>query len=269
MNETGYRNLMKLASIAQTAGFYYRPRIDRKLLFAHQEGLLALTACLHGEIPWTITHHGLDKAKEKALDLQKVFGDRLYFEIQENGIPEQRTVNDGLLELGNDLDIKVVATNDCHYLNQDESYAHEVLLCIQTSKTINDPNRFRFSTDELYFKSPDVMAKQFSYCPEALANTLEVADRCNLELEFNENHFPIFPVPENESLESLFEKACRDGLDIRLEHLRSLQEVSKELEQQYQERLEMEIGVIQEMGFSGYFLIVADFINWAKSQKIT
>ncbi|MCW5207492.1 PHP domain-containing protein, partial [Desulfobulbus sp. US2] len=230
MNETGYRNLMKLASIAQTAGFYYRPRIDRKLLFAHQEGLLALTACLHGEIPWTITHHGLDKAKEKALDLQKVFGDRLYFEIQENGIPEQRTVNDGLLELGNDLDIKVVATNDCHYLNQDESYAHEVLLCIQTSKTINDPNRFRFSTDELYFKSPDVMAKQFSYCPEALANTLEVADRCNLELEFNENHFPIFPVPENESLESLFEKACRDGLDIRLEHLRSLQEVSKELE---------------------------------------
>ncbi len=268
MNETGYRNLMKLASIAQTAGFYYRPRIDRKLLFAHQEGLLALTACLHGEIPWTITHQGLDKAKEKALSLQKVFGDRLYFEIQENGIPEQRTVNDGLLELGNDLDIKVVATNDCHYLNQEESYAHEVLLCIQTSKTINDANRFRFSTDELYFKSPEVMAQQFSYCPEALANTLEVADRCNLELKFGDNHFPIFPVPENESLESLFEKACRDGLDIRLEHLRSLQEVSKELEQQYQERLDMEIGVIQEMGFSGYFLIVADFIGWAKSKSI-
>jgi DNA polymerase-3 subunit alpha len=268
INETGYRNLMKLASIAQTQGFYYKPRIDRKLLYAHQEGLIALTACLHGEIPWTITHHGLDKAREKTLELQQVFGDRLYFEIQENGIPEQRTVNDGLLELGNDLGIKVVATNDCHYLNQNESYAHEVLLCIQTSKTINDANRFKFSTDELYFKSPEVMAEQFSYFPEALANTLEVADRCNLELEFNENHFPIFPVPENESLESLFEKACRDGLDERLDHLRSLQEVSPELEQQYQDRLNMEIGVIQEMGFSGYFLIVADFINWAKSKDI-
>ncbi|WYD80575.1 MAG: DNA polymerase III subunit alpha [Candidatus Electrothrix gigas] len=268
MNETGYRNLMKLASIAQTKGFYYKPRIDRKLLFAHQEGLIALTACLHGEIPWTITHHGLDKAKVKALELQQVFGDRLYFEIQENGIPEQRTVNDGLMELGNDLGVKLVATNDCHYLNQEESYAHEVLLCIQTSKTINDANRFKFSTDELYFKPPDVMAKQFSYCPEALANTLEVADRCNLKLEFKENHFPIFPVPEGESLETLFEKACRDGLEQRLEHLRSLQEVSPELEQQYRDRLEMEIGVIQEMGFSGYFLIVADFINWAKSQKI-
>jgi DNA polymerase-3 subunit alpha len=268
MNETGYRNLMKLASVAQTAGFYYRPRIDRKLLFAHQEGLIALTACLHGEIPWTIAHKGMDQARERTLELQQVFGDRLYFEIQENGIPEQRTVNDGLMELGNDLGIKVVATNDCHYLNREESYAHEVLLCIQTSKTINDANRFKFSTDELYFKPPEVMAKQFSYCPEALANTLEVADRCNLELEFNDHHFPIFPVPEGESLESLFEKACRDGLDERLDHLRSLQEVSPDLEQQYQERLNMEIGVIQEMGFSGYFLIVADFINWAKSKKI-
>ncbi len=268
MNETGYRNLMKLASIAQTKGFYYKPRIDRKLLFAHQEGLIALTACLHGEIPWTITHHGLDKAKVKALELQQVFGDRLYFEIQENGIPEQRTVNDGLMELGKDLGIKLVATNDCHYLNREEAYAHEVLLCIQTSKTINDANRFKFSTDELYFKPPEVMAKQFSYYPEALANTLEVADRCNLELEFKDHHFPIFPVPEGESLESLFEQACRDGLEQRLDHLRSLQEVSSDLEQQYRERLDMEIGVIQEMGFSGYFLIVADFINWAKSQKI-
>ncbi|XOF35060.1 MAG: DNA polymerase III subunit alpha [Candidatus Electrothrix sp. YB6] len=268
MNATGYRNLMKLASIAQTEGFYYKPRIDRRLLFAHHEGLIALTACLHGEIPWTIAHKGMDQAREKALELQQVFGDRLYFEIQENGIPEQKTVNNGLMELGSDLGIKLVATNDCHYLNREESYAHEVLLCIQTSKTINDANRFRFSTDELYFKPPEVMAKQFSYCPEALTNTLEVADRCDLELKFGDHHFPIFPVPESESLESLFEQACRDGLEQRLEHLRSLQEVPPELEQQYRDRLEMEVGVIQEMGFSGYFLIVADFINWAKSQKI-
>ncbi|MBW2328235.1 MAG: DNA polymerase III subunit alpha [Deltaproteobacteria bacterium] len=268
MNRTGYQNLMKLASIAQTEGFYYKPRIDQKLLFEHQEGLIALTACLHGEIPWRITHNDMDGARKKALELQQVFGDRLYFEIQENGITEQKVANKGLIQLADELGIKLVATNDCHYLNRDESYAHEVLLCIQTGKTITDPKRFRFSTDELYFKSPDEMARQFSYCPEALANTLEVADRCDLDLTFGEHHFPIFPVPENESLETLFEKSCWDGLEIRLDHLRELRKVSPELEQQYRDRLTMEIGVIQEMGFSGYFLIVADFINWAKSKQI-
>ncbi len=268
MNKTGYQNLMKLASIAQTEGFYYRPRIDQDVLFEHQEGLLALTACLHGEIPWRITHNDMDGARKKALELQQVFGDRLYFEIQENGITEQKTANEGLMKLGKEIGVKLVATNDCHYLNRDESYAHEVLLCIQTSRTINDPKRFRFSTDELYFKSPDEMARQFSYCPEALANTVEVAERCNLELEFGEHHFPIFPVPEGESLETMFEKGCWDGLQERLDHLRELQEVPPELEQQYRDRLTMEIGIIQEMGFSGYFLIVADFINWAKSKQI-
>ncbi|MGX9728382.1 MAG: DNA polymerase III subunit alpha [Candidatus Electronema sp. VV] len=268
MNEDGYRNLMKLASVAQTAGFYYKPRIDRKLLAAHHEGLIALSACLHGEVPWLISHSGMDAARQKALELQQLFGDRLYFEVQENGIPEQTKVNVGLQELGNDLGIKLVATNDCHYLNKDEAYAHEVLLCIQTSKVISDPGRFKFSTDELYFKPPDVMARQFSWCPEALSNTMEVAERCDLKLKFGENHFPIFPVPAGESLESLFEHACRDGLEQRLALLRELQEVSSELEAQYRERLEMEIKVIQKMGFSGYFLIVADFINWAKSKGI-
>ena len=268
MNKTGYQNLMKLASIAQTQGFYYKPRIDQQLLGKYQEGLLALTACLHGEIPWLITHNSMDAARDKAGQLQQIFGDRLYFEIQENNIAEQRIANDGLMELSNELDIKLVATNDCHYLNRDESYAHEVLLCIQTGKTINDPKRFRFSTDELYFKSPDEMTRQFSYCPEAVTNTLEVAERCNLELEFKEHHFPIFPVPENESLETLFEKSCRKGLKKRLDHLHELQEVTPELEKQYRDRLTMEIEIIQKMGFSGYFLIVADFINWAKSRKI-
>ncbi len=268
MNRAGYQNLMKLASIAQTDGFYYRPRIDQKVLFEHQEGLLAMTACLHGEIPWRISHGDMDGARNKARELQSVFQDRLYFEIQENGIEEQKTVNQGLMELGSELGVKLVATNDCHYLNREESYAHEVLLCIQTGRTINDPKRFRFSTDELYFKSPEEMAAQFSYCPEAVTNTLEVAERCNLELEFGQHHFPIFPVPEDESLESLFEKASREGLEERLAHLRELQEVSPELEQQYRDRLDMEIGIIQEMGFSGYFLIVADFINWAKSKDI-
>jgi DNA polymerase-3 subunit alpha len=268
MNEDGYRNLMKLASVAQTEGFYYKPRISRRLLADHHEGLLALSACLHGEVPWLISHSGMDAARQKALELQQLFGDRLYFEVQENGIPEQTKVNTGLQELGHELGIKLVATNDCHYLNKDEAYAHEVLLCIQTSKTISDPGRFKFSTDELYFKPPEVMARQFSWCPEALSNTMEVAERCDLQLKFGEHHFPIFPVPKGESLESLFEHACRDGLEKRLALLRELQEVSPDLEAQYRERLEMEISVIQRMGFSGYFLIVADFINWAKSKGI-
>ncbi len=268
MNETGYKNLMKLATIAQTEGFYYKPRIDQEAIADHQEGLIALTACLHGEIPWRIAHNDSEGARNKAVELQKIFGDRLYFEIQENGIAEQTVVNEGLMSLGKELGIKLVATNDCHYLGREESYAHEVLLSIQTGKTINDPKRFRFSTDELYFKSPDEMAERFSYCPEAISNTIEVAERCNLELSFGAHHFPIFPVPENESLESLFEKACWDGLTVRLDHLRELQEVSPELEQQYKDRLTMEIGVIRTMGFAGYFLIVADFITWAKKEKI-
>ena len=268
MNETGYRNLMKLATIAQTEGFYFKPRIDFPAIRDHQEGLIALTACLHGEIPWRITHNDPDGAREKALELREIFGDRLYFEIQENGIAEQKVANEGLMELGRELGIKLVATNDCHYLERDESYAHEVLLSIQTGKTINDPKRFKFSTDQLYFKSPDEMTAQFSYCPEAVANTLEVAERCQLELSFGDHHFPIFPVPEGETLESVFEAACRQGLEERLAHLRELREVPAELEKQYRDRLDMEIGVIREMGFSGYFLIVADFINWAKQQKI-
>jgi DNA polymerase-3 subunit alpha len=268
MNAAGYANLMKLASLAQTKGFYYRPRIDRQTLYAHQEGLIVLTACLKGEIPWRITHNDANGARARALELQKVFGDRLYLEIQENGIPEQTVANQGLMALAEELGIKLVATNDCHYLTKQESYAHEVLLCIQTGKTINDPNRFRFNTNELYFKSGDEMAAQFAYCPQALANTLEVAERCDLQLEFKDHHFPIFPLNEGETLDAVFGDACWKGLKMRLDHLHEMEQVSAETETTYKERLTYEIGVIQKMGFSGYFLIVADFINWAKQQKI-
>ncbi len=267
-DRTGYQNLMKLASIAQTEGFYYRPRIDKEVLAAHHEGLIALSACLQGEIAYRIVHNDPDGARRSALELQALFGDRLYFELQENDIPEQKIANTGLMELAADLGIKLVATNDCHYLNREESFAHEVLLCIQTSRTINDPARFRFSTDELYFKSPEEMAERFSYCPEAVANTLEVAERCNLELEFGRHYFPVFPVPEGETLESLFERACWEGLEERLAHVRELEGLTPEQERQYRDRLAMEIEVIQTMGFAGYFLIVADFITWAKQQQI-
>jgi len=268
MNYTGYKNLMKLASTAQFEGFYYKPRIDMEILAEHNEGLIALTACLHGHIPWLIKQNDMAAAEEKAREYLNIFGDRLYFELQENSIPEQKIVNQGLVSLGKKMGVKVVATNDCHYLNQDESHAHEVLLCIQTQRTINDPSRFRFSADEFFFKSPELMNEMFAEHPEAIATSVEIAERCNLEIELDNYYFPIFPVPESETLESMFGKACRDGLAERFEAMRAAGTFSVEKERQYKERLEMEIGVIIEMGFSGYFLIVADFINWAHSRNI-
>jgi len=268
MNLTGYRNLMKLATAAQTEGFYYKPRIDDEILRERQEGLIALSACLHGEVTWRLTHNDREGARRRALALKELFGDRFYLELQKNGIPEQEVANEGLLSLGKELDIKVVATNDCHYLNKNEAYAHEVLLCIQTGKTITDPKRFRFSSDDLYFKSPEEMTRNFSMHPEALQNTLEVAERCNLEIEFGKHYFPRFPVPEGESLESLFARACEEGMVQRLNQMRKTGTFSEEIEKMYRERLKMEISVIQQMGFAAYFLIVADFINWAKKQKI-
>ena len=268
MDAVGYGNLMRLTSLAQTKGFYYRPRIDLPTLYQHQEGLIVLTACLHGEIAWRLTHNDPDGARRRAIELKKVFGDRFYLELQENGIAEQTIANQGMMALAEELGIKLVATNDCHYLHQEESFAHEVLLCIQTGRTINDPARFRFPTDKLYFKSPSEMAAQFHYCPQAVSNTLEVASRCNLELRFGEAHFPIFPVGEGESLDSIFARSCWDGLKTRLDEMDELAPVTAETRTAYKDRLTLEIDVIQKMGFSGYFLIVADFITWAKKQKI-
>ena len=268
MNHTGYKNLMKLAGIAQFEGFYYKPRIDMESLAAHSEGVIALTACLHGQVPYLIHKNDMDGARKKAQELYDIFGDRLYFEMQENNIPDQQIVNDGLKQLAAEMNIKLVATNDCHYLNQDEAHAHEVLLCIQTGKTITDPKRFRFSTEEFYFKSPDTMRRQFAHCPESIATTTEIAERCNLEIDFGDYHFPKFPVPKGESLETMFAKACRDGLKLRFKTMTETGTFTPEVEKQYTERLEYEIDIINTMGFPGYFLIVADFINWAQDHDI-
>lgn len=268
MDRTGYQNLMKLATIAQLEGFYYKPRIDRQLLTEHHAGLIAFTACLHGEIPHLLNSGNLQTARQKALELKEIFGDRLYLEMQENGIPEQTRVNKALQELSAELSIPLVATNDCHYLNRDEAEAHAVLLCIQTGKTINDSNRFKFSTDQLYFKTQAEMIESFAFCPAAITATREIVARCNLELEFTEHHFPVFPLPAGETLDSLFEKQSRAGLEERLKTIRDKKGLSPELEKQYRDRLDMEIKVIKAMDFPGYFLIVADFINWAKDQKI-
>ena len=268
MNHTGYQNLMKMASIAQFEGFYYRPRIDKEVLEKYNEGIIALTACLHGEIPYLIGKNDFDGARKKASELHDIFGDRLYFEIQENGIPKQTPVNKGLIQLGKEMGIKIVATNDCHYLNCEEAHAHEILLCIQTGKTINDPKRFRFATDEFYFKSQETMEKSFTYCPESIATSREITDRCNLEIEFGNYYFPNFKVPDGESLDSLFVSSCWDGLKSRFSEMRTAGTFSAEVEKTYTKRLQTEIDVILQMGFTGYFLIVADFINWAIDQDI-
>ena len=269
MNKTGYQNLMKLASIAQMEGFHYKARIDKELLEQYNEGLIALTACLHGEIPFLLQEKkGYDKAREAALYYHNLFGDRLYFELQENGLPEQTVVNQGLLKLSKDLGIPLVATNDCHYLNKDEKFAHELLLCIQTGKTILDEKRFRFSTDELYFKAPAEMHRSFNDRPEAIANTVKIAERCNLELEFGDHHFPIFPVPEGETLDTMFDHDVRLGFNRRMEVIRKREGFTEKDEKIYRDRLDMETEVIKTMGFPGYFLIVADFINWSKEHEI-
>ncbi|SDO84669.1 DNA polymerase III subunit alpha [Desulforhopalus singaporensis] len=268
MNHTGYQNLMKMASIAQFEGFYYKPRIDMEVLRENNEGIIALTACLHGQVPYLIHKNDMNGAREKARELQDIFGDRLYLEMQENGIPDQQPVNDGLKQLSSELGIKLVATNDCHYLNKEEAHAHELLLCIQTGKTINDPNRFRFSTDEFYFKSPETMKKAFAHCPESIETTQEIVDRCDLEINFGDYYFPDFPVKEGESLESMFTTACWEGLKFRFSEMREAGTFSAEVEKTYTERLKTEIDVISTMGFPAYFLIVADFINWAKDNDI-
>ena len=268
MNYTGYQNLMKLAGIAQFEGFYSRPRIDMEVLESHNEGLICLSACLHGEVPWFVVHKGLAAAREKALKYRNIFGDRFYLEIQENSIPEQKVANKGLVKIAEELGIKLVATNDCHYLNREDAHAHEVLLCIQTGKTINDPKHFCFSSDTFYFKSPEEMQQSFRAYPEAVANTREVAERCNLEIDLEGYHFPEFPVPEGETLESMFVNACWDGLKERFAAMRVAGTFSKEVEEQYKKRLEFELDIINSMGFPGYFLIVADFINWAIDHDI-
>ena len=268
MDHTGYKNLMKLASIAQFEGFYYKPRIDMEVLKKHNEGIIALSACLHGQIPYLIHKNDFSSARKKAKELQDIFGDRLYFELQENGIGDQQPVNDGMKKLASEMGVKLVATNDCHYLNREEAHAHEILLCIQTGKTINDPKRFRFSTDEFYFKSPEVMKKSFSHCPESIATTQEITDRCNLEINFDDYYFPNFPVEDGETLDSMFQKACWDGLEKRFNEMRLAGTYSEEVDTTYRDRLKMEIDVISTMGFPAYFLIVADFIVWAKEHDI-
>ena len=268
-NLQGYRNLCRLVSIGYKEGFYRRPRIDKEVLAEHGEGLIVLSACLKGELASLCGRNRMEEALAVAREFERMFPGRYYIELQENGIPEQTVANRRLLEVARELNLPVVATNDCHYLNREDAKAHEVLLCIQTGKTMGDPTRMRFSTEEFYVKSPEEMAAAFHYAPDAVANTALVAARCNLELDFSTYHFPLYTPSEDKSLEQCLEEETFAGLDSRLAAIRNCRPGFSEADQQaYRDRLRVELDCIKQMGFAGYFLIVADFINWAKDHGI-
>jgi len=267
-NNEGYRNLCKLASIAQLKGFYYKPRIDKDVLKKYAGGLIGLSACLHGEIPRLIKKNQIEKADEAAIFFSKVFGeDNFYLEVQKNGIELQDRVNHALLGMSQRLSLPLVATNDCHYLNREDSKAHEVLLCIQTGHTINDKDRFRFSTDQLYFKSQQEMIASFNDFPGAIEHTIEIANRCNnIEFDFKTYHFPQFVNPSGQTVDKVFEQKVKDGYNQRW---KIISKKNPGLDKTvYDQRLEYEISIINDMEFPGYFLIVADFINYAKNNNI-
>src|SRR5436190_3192189 len=265
-NQDGYRHLCRLVSAGFQEGFHYKPRVDKELLRELGGGLIALSGCLRGEVAHSFVTGQPEKARAAAEELARIFDGRFYIEIQDNRLPAQERVNAELVRLARELGLPIVGTNDCHYLQPEDAAAHEVLLCIQTGKTFSDERRWKFETDQLYVKDAAEMAAAFAHVPEAVANTLEIARRCNLELT-EERQFPGYRVPEGETLEAVLERGVRAGLDERLNEARTLGwDVARE--PLYEERARVELAIITSMGFAGYFLIVADFINWAKNQGI-
>ncbi|HIQ67166.1 MAG TPA: DNA polymerase III subunit alpha [Candidatus Faecousia excrementigallinarum] len=258
-DRTGYENLCYLVSQAYLKGFYGKPRVDLKLLRERHEGLIALSACLAGAIAEDLLQEDYDAARSYALELKDIFGeDNFYLELQDHGIPEQRAVNQGIMRLSRELNLPLVVTNDAHYLRREDSVIQDVLLCIQTGKTVDDPKRMKFQTDEFYLKSEEELRQLFPNCPEAFENTEKIAQRCNLDFEFHKYHLPSFPVPEGYTNEEFFRKLCEDGFAQRYENPPA----------EYRERLEYEIGVISRMGYVNYYLIVWDFIRYAKEAGI-
>ncbi|MBI3246208.1 MAG: DNA polymerase III subunit alpha [Deltaproteobacteria bacterium] len=269
MNLEGYQNLCRLVSAGYQEGFYHKPRVDKELLREHNKGILALSGCLSGEVARAMLVGKEQLAREVAQEYAAIFDDRFYIEIQANHLPEQEKINPALIELARELSLPLVATNDCHYLKAEDAEAHEVLLCVQSGKVWSDEKRWKFGTNQLYVKSSEEMIAEFFHCPEAVANTLEVAKRCELELKFNNFYFPIFAVPKEETLEEVLDREADQGLTARFAQIRANGlEISEEKEQVYRDRLTFELRTIKDMGFAGYFLIVADFIGYAKSQGI-
>ena len=258
-DRTGYENLCYLVSEAFLHGFYGKPRVDLELLEAHHEGLIALSACLAGAIPQALMNEDYDKARATALELSRIFGqDNFYLEMQDHGIAAQRPVNQGIQRLARETGLPMVITNDAHYLRKEDADIQDVLLCIQTGKSVDDLNRMRFETQEFYLKSEEELRSLFPGCDEAFENTVKIAERCNVEFTFHEYHLPAYPVPEGYTNEEYFRKLCYEGF----------QERYPDAPEEYRERMEYEIKVISSMGYVNYYLIVWDFIHYAKSEGI-
>jgi len=271
-NYTGYKNLIKLSSAGYLEGFYYRPRIDKELLREHSEGLVCLSACLASEVASYLRHDQYAAAREVAGEYLELFGpERYWLELQDHGIPEQKGVNDLTVKLGRELGVGLVATNDCHYLRPEDHFAHDVLICIQTGKTVHNRGTDRLSyTPQHYLKSREEMARLFDWMPEAVENTVAVTERCEFAFEKQSLHLPEFPVPAGFTLDDYFEKVAWDGFKERLPELRREAEAGRLRHsiETYHERLEREIKIIHEMGYSGYFLITWDFIRYAHDSNI-
>ena len=266
-NIQGYKNLIKLTTAGYLEGFYYRPRVDKEILSKYSEGLIGMSACLNGEIPRLLLKGDRDGAKSVAEEYRRIFGDEnFYLEIMENRLPDQKIANTELIRISKELSIPLVATNDCHYLNREDAEAHDVLLCIQTGKTINDDDRMRFKTDEFYFKSSEEMKQNFNYCPEALDNTVKIAERCNLTLNFENIFLPHFEINREETLDEYLRKKAKSGLEKLMPVI--LRGQNGKLRDRYEKRLNGELEIIKSMGFAGYFLIVSDFVNYAKGGNI-
>ena len=258
-NMTGYSNLIKMVSKSYVEGFYYKPRVDMEELRQHSEGIIALSACLAGDVSQALMDRNYEKAKRLTLEYRDIFGkDNYFLEIQDHNLPEQKEVNAGIIKLSKELDIPLVATNDLHYVNKEDSKIHDILMCIQMGKTVNDPSRMRFGSDEFYLKSREEMEEIFPYAIDALDNTVKIAERCNVEFDFNTIHLPNYDVPEGYTTNSYLRELCFKGLKERYENPN----------EEVIERLNYELSVIEKMGYVEYFLITWDFINYAKENNI-
>ncbi len=262
MDQVGYQNLVRLVTQAHLEGFYYKPRVDKELLQEHHAGLIALSSCLHGEVSHHLLADDVKSAEAAARQYEEIFPDRFYLEAQANDLPEQAKVNEALLELAPKWGLPLVATNDCHYLKPEDARAHDVLLCIQTGRTVNASGRMKFHTDQLYFKTPEDMARSIPY-PELLARSLEIADRCNVSLDLGTYHFPVYPEATGESMEEQLDRKAREGLTRRL-----AQGQPARPEPDYWPRLDYELKCLNQMGFAGYFLVVSDIIAYARRKHI-
>ncbi|MDO4935284.1 MAG: DNA polymerase III subunit alpha [Phascolarctobacterium sp.] len=258
-NETGYHNLMKIVSLAQTEGFYTKPRVDKETLRKYHDGIICLSACMVGELPRLIVAKNMEGARKCVREHIEIFGKENYFlEMQNHFLPEDKTINDGLQQLAKEFDLKIVCTNDLHYVRREDAAAQDVLLCIQTVTTVDDPNRMRFPNDEFYLKSPEEMAALFPDCPEALTNTEEIAKRCNVKLQFGKFLLPEFhPIPDGLDAKGYLRQLCMEALPQRYPNA----------DAKIKERLEYELDIINRMGYAAYFLIVWDFINFCRSQN--